>query len=376
LLWGVKSEYAWPGGTEVKARAWLGGLAVVLIAAGAGAHLFRGEIATRLVARTAQSAMSASLREELPDGLHVAFCGTGSPLPDRTRAGPCLTVIAGAHTFVFDAGDGASETLSLMGIQQNEIEALYLTHLHSDHLDGLDTVALQHWALGSSREQLNIVGPPGTARVIAGLNEAYAIDQGYRTAHHGPEVMPPSGAGMHATEFAVPLNDGEEIELRNQDGVRIVAFRVDHTPTEAVGYRVEYAGRSVVISGDTSRSASLTDAARGADLLVHEAISPRLDAIMHQAALDSGRQNVGAIFHDILDYHTSPEDAGRVAQEAQVSALVLTHFLPQTPIPGLTHTFVQAARSTYDGPVFAARDGDVISLPREGGMQRSHHLRF
>ena len=72
----------------------------------------------------------------------LPFCGTGSPLPDRTRAGPCLAVIAGQHVFVFDAGDGASETLSLMGINQSEIEALFLTHIHSDHIDGLDTVAL------------------------------------------------------------------------------------------------------------------------------------------------------------------------------------------------------------------------------------------
>jgi ribonuclease Z len=360
----------------MKARAWLAGLAVVLIALGVGAYVFRGEIATRLVERTARQAMQTNLRQELPDGLHAAFCGTGSPLPDRTRAGPCLAVIAGQHTFVFDAGDGASETLSLMGIQQNEIEALFLTHLHSDHIDGLDTVALQHWASGSSREQLHVVGPLGTARVVAGLNEAYAIDQGYRTNHHGPEIMPPSGAGMRATEFAIPLNDGEEIELHNQDGVRIVAFRVDHAPSDAIGYRVEYGGRSIAISGDTSRSASLTQAARGADVLVHEVISPRLDAIMHQTARDVGRENIGVIFNDIMEYHTSPEDAGRVAQEAGVGALAFTHFLPQTPIPGLAHTFVQGAKRTYDGPVFAMRDGDVISLPREGGMLRSHHLRF
>lgn len=360
----------------MKARAWLGLLAVALIAAGAGAYFFRGEIATRLVERTAQRAMQSSLKAQLPDGLHAAFCGTGSPLPDRTRAGPCLAVIAGQHLFVFDAGDGASETLSLMGISQSEIEALFLTHIHSDHIDGLDTVALQHWANGPAREPLTVVGLPGTARVVAGLNEAYAIDQSYRAAHHGPDVMPPSGAGMVAREFALPLNDGEQIELHNADGVRITAFRVDHAPTAAVGYRVEYGGRSIVISGDTSRSASLTEAARGADLLVHEVISPRLDAIMHQAAQNSGRQNIGAIFHDILDYHASPEDAGRVAQEAQAGALALTHFLPQTPIPGLAHTFVQDAKRTYDGPVFAMRDGDVISLPRDGGMQRSHHLRF
>ncbi len=360
----------------MKTSAWLGGLAVLLIAAGAGAYIFRGEIATRIVERTARQAMGENLREQLPDGLHAVFCGTGSPLPDRTRAGPCLAIIAGTHTFLFDAGDGASETLSLMGVNQSDIEALYLTHLHSDHIDGIDTVALQHWAAGASHEQLTLIGPPGTSRVAAGLNEAYAIDHTYRAAHHGPDVMPPSGAGLKAEEFAVPLNDGEELELRNENGVRIVTFRVDHAPTDAVGYRVEYGGRSIVISGDTVRSPSLTQAAHGADLLIHEAISPRLDAIMHDAAQANGRENIGAIFHDIMDYHTSPEDAGRVAQEAGVGALAFTHFLPQTPIPGLAHTFVQDAKRTYDGPVFAARDGDVISLPREGGMLRSHHLRF
>jgi ribonuclease Z len=347
-----------------------------LIAAGAGAYLFRGELAIRLVELQAHGAMRATLPEQLPDGLHAAFCGTGSPLPDRTRAGPCLAVIAGAHTFVFDAGDGASETLSLMGVGQNEIEVLFLTHLHSDHIDGLDTVALQHWATGASREQLVVMGPPGTQRVITGLNEAYAIDQGYRLAHHGPEIMPPSGAGMDPREFAMPLNDGETIELYNKDGVRILVFRVDHAPTDAVGYRVDYAGRSIVISGDTSRSESLAQVAQGADLLIHEAISPRLDAIMHDAAQAAGRENIGVIFHDILDYHTSPEDAGRTAQEAEVGALALTHFLPQTPIPGLAHTFVQDAKRTYDGPVFAMADGDVISLPRAGGLRRSRHLRF
>lgn len=360
----------------MKAKAWLAALAVALIGAGGAAYIFRGEITTRLVERTAQHAMQSSLRAQLPDGLHAVFCGTGSPLPDRTRAGPCLAIIAGQHTFVFDAGDGSSETLALMGVGQSEIEALYLTHLHSDHIDGLDTLALQHWATDSAREPLYVVGPTGTARVVAGLNEAYAIDQAYRIAHHGPEIMPPSGAGMRAQEFSVPLNDGEGIELRNEEDVRIVAFRVDHAPTTAVGYRIEYGGRSIVVSGDTARSASLAQAARGADLLIHEAISPRLDAIMHQAAQNARRENVGAIFHDIMDYHTSPEDAGRVAQEAGAGALALTHFLPQTPIPGLTHTFVVAAQRTYDGPVFAMRDGDVISLPREGGMLRSHHLRF
>jgi ribonuclease Z len=218
------------------------------------------------------------------------------------------------------------------------------------------------------------VGPTGTTRVAGGLNEAYAIDAGYRTAHHGPEVMPPEGAGLRAEEFAVPTEE-EAIVLRD-DGVRILAFPVAHAPTQAVGYRIEYAGRSIVVSGDTARSSSLARNAQRADVLVHEALSPRLNRIMQDSALSAGRDNLGAIFHDILDYHSSPEDAGAVAQEAGVGILALTHFLPQTPIPGLVSTFARDARTTFDGDVWTMRDGDVISLPRSGGVQRSHALRF
>jgi ribonuclease Z len=320
--------------------------------------------------------MSASLRSELPDGLHAAFCGTGSPLPDRTRAGPCLAVIAGQHIFVFDAGEGASETLSLMGVSPGDIDTVFLTHLHSDHFDGLGPLALQHWANASAQTPLHLVGPEGAARVAAGLNEAYAIDRGYRIAHHGEEVMPPSGFGIAAEDFVMP-EGATQLVVHDADGVRVIAFPVQHAPvSNAVGYRIEYAGRSIVVSGDTARSSSLTRAAQGADLLVHEALATELNQIMQDTANASHRQNVGAIFHDILSYHSSPQDAGAAAQEAGVGALALTHFLPPTLVPGLDQVFVRDAKRTFDGPVWAMRDGDVISLPAAGGVRRLHRLRF
>jgi len=357
-----------------KAWPWIIGLSVIA-ALVAGAYAYRGEIATRVLERAAAQGMADSINAHLPDGLHAVFCGTGSPLPDRSRAGPCLAVIAGEQVFVFDAGEGAAETLALMGVGAGDIEAVYLSHLHSDHFDGLAPLALQHWVTATSQTPLLLVGPTGASRIAAGLNEAYAIDSAYRTNHHGPDIMPPTGAGLQAQEFAIPEGQAA-IVLHDSDGVRITAFPVNHAPTQAVGFRVEYGGRSLVISGDTSRSDSLAHNARGADLLIHEAISPRLNRIIENAARDSGRANVGAIFHDILDYHTSPEDAGAVASEAGVGALALTHLLPQTPIPGLTATFERDARTTYSGPVWAMRDGDVISLPRAGGIERSHRLRF
>lgn len=358
-----------------------GGLVLLAVVALLGAALgalfvFRADVATAVFQRMAPQGVGNVLTARLPDGLHAVFCGTGSPMPDRRRAGPCTAVIAGERVFVFDAGEGAAETLSLMGVSPGRIETVFLTHLHSDHIDGLAPMALQHWGNASAQAPLQLVGPTGTARVAAGLNEAYAIDSTYRVAHHGEQIMPPSGFGLAAREFIIP-DGADSVVVHDADGVRIIAFQVNHAPVDgAVGYRIEYAGRSIVISGDTARDERVVAAARGADLLVHEAIDTHLNQIMQDAANAGGRENIGQIFNDILTYHTSTEDAGRVAREAGVGALALTHLLPPTPLPGLDQRFVRAARTTFSGPVWAARDGDVVSLPASGGIEHSHQLRF
>ena len=167
----------------------------------------RGRIALAAVKRTLPARMAADPVAALPDGLHAAIAGSGSPLPDPRRGNPAVAVIAGQRVFIVDAGEGASETLNRMQIATQRIEAVLLTHFHSDHIGGLGSLAIQRWAATGSGAPMRVLGPPGVERVVAGYNEAYAMDSGYRTAHHGEAILPSSGAGLAAEPFAVPEGD-------------------------------------------------------------------------------------------------------------------------------------------------------------------------
>src|SRR5262249_22257452 len=146
-------------------------------------------------------------------------------------------------------------------------------------------------------------------------------DGAYRIAHHGPIVAPPNGFGLAPHVFSIAEGQESAIVFDN-DGVTIRAFRVDHGPVHpAFGYRIDYKGRSIVVSGDTAPSAVLQRQAQGADLLVHEGLSPELVAIMEQTARAQHRDNLAKIFHDIVGYHTAPERAAEIAEAAHVRAL-------------------------------------------------------
>lgn len=339
----------------------LGGLAL--------AYVQRGAIVLALMDRAMARNMAAVPFADLPDGLHVVLCGAGSPMPDPTRAGPCTAVIAGQRLFIVDIGAGATRNLTLMGLPPARAEALLLTHFHSDHMDGLGELMLQHWAAGSSTRPLTVRAPPGVEQVVAGFNAAYALDRDYRIAHHGAEVVPPSGFGAAAAPF--PLPDAQGVVILDEGDLRITAFGVDHSPVEpAVGYRFDYKGRSVVVSGDTVPTRAVEDQARGADLLVHEALSPELVARQQAAAEAAGRADLAHILADIPDYHTTPEAAAALAQRAGVQMLLLTHIVPPLPMRVLEGPFLGDAPKAFDGPLRVGRDGDMVSLDAAGGPPR------
>ncbi|MDO8410160.1 MAG: MBL fold metallo-hydrolase [Phenylobacterium sp.] len=337
-------------------------LAVVLVAGG-GLWLARGPLALALMDRVMARNMAADPLADLPDGLHVALCGAGSPMPDVARSGPCTAVIAGRRLFIVDAGSGASRNLTLMGLPPSRVEAILLSHFHSDHMDGLGELLMQRWASSSAAAPTPVYGPPGVETVLAGFAQAYSLDRGYRIAHHGPDVTPPSGYGGVARPFAIPEGQTSLVILDEPD-LKITAFRVDHDPIEpAVGYRFDYKGRSAVLSGDTTPSPVVEAQARGADLLVHEALSLDLVNRQRAAAEAAGRANLAQIFGDITDYHTTPEQAAQLAERAGVKFLLLNHIVPPLPIAALEGPFLGEARQQFSGRLKVGRDGDLISLP-------------
>ncbi|GLR25070.1 MBL fold metallo-hydrolase [Limnobacter litoralis] len=342
-------------------KKWVGGIIATVILVSAGLYAARIPIAMSVAEKIAMRRLTSS-DINLPDGLHVGLCGTGSPMPDPDRSGPCTVVIAGKQLFLFDAGTGSNKMLARMGLGVGALNGVFLTHFHSDHLDGLGEIMMNRWAQQRSGKPLTLYGPQGLKTVYDGFEEAYKLDTGYRIAHHGTTVMVPDLQGARLHEFQV--NGDAAISVLREPDLEIDAFAVDHGPVKpAVGYRIRYKGRSVVISGDTAATPQITLNSKNVDLLIHEALCPELVNDLGNWAGQANRPKIQKIMHDILGYHTSPEQVAAEAQEAKVRAVVFTHIIPPIPAAPLREIFMGKAKSIFHGDMRIGSDGDLISLP-------------
>lgn len=334
---------------------------LVIAAAALAAYAFRTPLSMAIGQRVAAQRMAANLLSELPDGLHIGVCGAGSPMPDERRMGACTVIIAGQRLFVFDTGNASTRNIGKLGISHGRIEAIFLTHFHSDHIDGLGELLMQRWVSTGNAVPVPVYGPAGVEKVVNGFMQAYSQDQHYRVAHHGEKTLPASGFGATARPF--DANDTSRVVLLKDANLEISAFNVDHSPVHpAVGYAIRYKGRSVVLSGDTKKSAAVQREATGVDVLVHEALSAPMVGLLEQAAAAAGRPNVKKLMADIVDYHTSPEQAAETARDAQVRFLLLSHIAPPLPLPGMEKAFLGAAPDIFTGPIRVGADGDFLSL--------------
>jgi len=283
-------------------------------------------------------AFLASAATQQPPVLQLVLLGTGYPYPSAERAGPSCAVIAGGKLFIVDAGRGVGMRLAAAGNPWNSIEAVFLTHLHSDHIDGLPDLFHSTWEFGKG-EPFQLYGPKGTQSVADGILQFYGPDILIR--RDLTEKLSPEGAQIKAHE----IQEGVVYEAPKE--VKITAFRVDHQPVEqAFGYRFDSGKHSIVISGDTRPSPNLIRFAEGADILVHEAYVRRSSA--------SGAR------WSIYDYHTSAKEAGETAAKAKVKTLVLTHLIPAN---ATEQDFLDEARKAFTGKIVVGRDLMSIKLP-------------
>ena len=332
--------------------------------------VFQRQVGIQLLKQVAQANVGRNIIPTLPDGLHVALCGTGSPFPDPSRAGPCTAIIAGDRLFVVDAGEGSARNMGYMGLPLGKMEALLLTHFHSDHIDGLGPFMLQHWGMATATAPLPIYGPTGVDKVVDGFRSAYLLDYGYRVAHHSEKIMPSGGSGGKGMPFNLPaVGQGDTVVVLDNKGLKITAFRVNHAPIEpAVGYRFDYKGRSVVITGDTKLTPTVATAAQGADILVHEALQPALVNILGAEFEAKNMGNLAHVMRDILNYHTTPEEAAAQANAAQVKHLVYNHIVPPLPVKLAYPAFVGDAAKFFSSPITVGEDGMLFTLPANSSV--------
>ena len=270
------------------------------------------------------------------DSLKVVLLGSGvGPLVNLSQYGASILVEAGGQRFLFDCGRGATMRLTQAGVPISAITRVFLTHLHSDHVLQLPDLMLAGWAAGRRAVPLTVWGPAGTRDMMDHLQQAFAFDIHMR--RDVDEHLPAAGIAIVSHDVT-----GDSVVFA-EGGVTVTAFLVDHGLVQpAFGYRIDYRGRSVALSGDTRVSENLVRHASGVDVLIHEVIDPEL--VRSRADRPSA-----AVVDAIVAHHTTPEQAGEVFRRVAPRLAVYSH-APNTA------QVIAKTRTTYDGPLQGAED--------------------
>jgi ribonuclease Z len=306
-----------------------------------------------LIAAVALAQPMARQRVDAPaGGMAVVLLGTGIPLPNLERGTAATLVLAGDHAVLVDTGRNSVVRLAATG--RDDVSLVLYTHYHSDHIAGLGEILVNR-AIAGATERLPVIGPKGAKAVVDGFRAAYALEDGYRVAHHG-EHWSSAGASAAVTE-------AEPGVVWEKDGLRVTMFAVDHAPVvPAVGYRFDYNGKSVVVSGDTKKTAAMVERSRGADLLVHEAVDRQtIEQAMPMLQRAAARR--AAMTEDMMSHHTTALEVAEIARDAAVKKLALTHLVPSIPqTEAAEANFVRGMAEIYAGPILVGRDGMVIAI--------------
>lgn len=286
----------------------------------------------------------------------VTLLGTSTPAPRADRFGISTLVEAGDQKLLFDAGRGVPIRLRQINVPLGTINVLFITHYHSDHTSGIPDVWLTGWLpppFGRRTTPFHVIGPVGAKALMSNLEKAYALDIKIRIED---ENLPPEGIATIVEEFD---KNGVVYE---KNGVKVIAFEVDHGAAikPAVGYRIEYKGHSVTISGDTRYDENVIKYGIGSDLLIHEVGSAKPELLATSVPVQR-----------IIAHHTTPREAGLVFSKAKPKMAVYTHIALQSnekfSEPTLDEV-VAETRQTYSGPLVVGEDlmsfeiGDTVTV--------------
>ena len=297
----------------------------------------------------------------LRDGkLHIFLLGSGGPFNNEKRVSSSIAVIAGGEFLLFDVGPGTYRNADLLRLPVVQLSGIFISHFHSDHIGDLGEVNIMSWASGRTKP-LEVFGPKGVDKVVNGFKMAYEYDTGYRIAHHGEEIVPPE-AGVPISK-TITIQDSNERELCfDRNGLKIYAFEVDHSPVNpAVGYRIEYQGVIVAITGDTIKTENLVKHCNNADILFSEAIS--FDLLNNMVALvEKINPRTAKILTDIQTYHMNPVSAAKLAKEAHVKKLVFVHITPPLLNKNVEDIYLNGVADVFDGEVILGEDRMKFSI--------------
>ena len=291
------------------------------------------ERGTAMIAKRGTQGLPAS------ESLRVFVCGSASPL-GTGQAQACIAVVTPEHFYLIDSGAGSTDNIVQLNLPTDRLDGILVSHFHSDHIAEIYEVNLNSWVTGR-KEPMRVIGPQGVGEVVDGINVTYQHDRHYRSTHHGESLLPPHlGLIDHQTVMpGVIISDGD---------LKITAYRAEHPPIEpGLGYRIDYRGRSVVISGDSNVTAETQRIVEGADLLLHDALSVPTVSRLSDALGAVGRSRTSKIVEDVLDYHASTESLIALGNSSDVGMVAFYHLVPVPANPIIAEVFMRETPNNF-----------------------------
>lgn len=330
---------------------------IILIAVAWGAIKFYPEKFVQIFIRQqleSNSNNSNSFHDK--EGIVVVTVGTATPLPgERAQTGTAIFV--NGYFFMFDVGAGIVQKSENIGLPLTQLDGIFFTHYHSDHMMDLPNMISRSWVMGR-KDELHIYGPDSLSTIVNSANSFLTLENKYRVDHHGPKVMDITKAKGIPHEYHIDQNSS--VIVFQKDGITITAFDVNHDPIEpAVGYKIEYKGKKVILSGDTKQNELLEKMAMDCDLLIHEVMLMSFQKMLNIELAKAGMEREAKIIYDIQDYHTSTEEVAALAQRANVKKLVLNHLAPAPDNIFIKNMYLNELKG-FDGAIHLAHDGDIF----------------